>query len=1172
MIRWWIEITKINKLVLHGFKSFAKRTEITFSDKFNVVLGPNGSGKSNILDALTFVLGKSSSKALRAEKTSNLIYNGGKKKEPAKYAEVSIYFDNNNMEFPTEEKEIKITRIVTQGGQSKYKINDKPRTRQQIIDLMAIAKINPDGYNIVLQGDITNFCNMTTVQRREMIDEISGISVYEEKKQKALLDLQKVEVNIREADIILAERRTYLKELKKDRDQALKWKDMSEKINSNKGTLLHLQITKKKKENEDLTKQMEELKLQIGKYEQEITKLKTENDEKKAAIDAINKEIEQKGEKEQIEINKQVEHLKIEITKNNSRITHLQSELVKIDKREKDLAMSMDEISGKIGGVEHRKKELEKQKEQLLEDKNIVEAKIAEFRKKHKLDNAGDLDKQIDEIDKKTEEIQKVVLELREKQQELIRKKDSLEYQVNTIDERIAKVKELEKEHKSEIDKIKQKREEFKKTTLQLNELLNEDSKCSSQLVQARKDLVERNEKLAELKIRENAVQHSINADIAIKRVLEMKDKKRGIYDTVAELGNVAPEYSMALEIAAGARIKSIVVDDDKVAADCIKFLKSNKLGVARFLPLNVIKGADDGNVPKEILKMKGVRGFAIDLIDFDPKFKNVFSYVFGNSIVVEDIDIARQVGIGKCKMVTLDGDFCDVTGAMQGGFRQKKKEGMGFKDNKIGKEVKDEEERVAEVSEKVSVFEKKKAILEEDIIKLRNFKAELEGDIIKTERSLHISDGDIESGMQDKKSLQKEMEDVDKESRDIQNKLSKTNSELAQHKIKRQQLKDQVTQLRSPTLIAELNTFEQKRGELTEELIKTESELTSINTQMGSMFSTEKQNIDKLIQQLEKEKVDFKNEIEELNKMNNIKNKELKEKEAEAKKFYAQFKELFNRRSSISDEINSNDVKINTKQQKSRELEIRMNTLSLGNAKVLAELAGLEQEFKQYETAPLLNETDEEYLKREIYKFERMKEEIGNVNMRALEIYDNIEKEYNNLMEKKDTLEKERVDVVNLIGEIDKNKKELFMKNFAVIDENFQKIFLTLTTKGQAFLEIENPEDPFAEGVMVKVRITGNKFLDIKSLSGGEKTMTALAFLFAIQEHDPAEFYILDEVDAALDKKNSERLAGLIMQYCKKAQYIVISHNDGIISKADTLFGISMDENGMSKATSLKI
>jgi chromosome segregation protein len=1159
-------------LVLHGFKSFARRTEIEFSEKFNVVLGPNGSGKSNILDSLTFVLGKSSSKALRAEKSANLIYNGGKKKDPAKQGEVSIYFDNSNMEFPSEEKEIKITRIITKSGQSKYKINDKSRTRQQILDLMGIAKINPDGYNIILQGDIINFCNMTTSSRREVIEEIAGISIYEEKKNKALRDLEKVENNIREAEIILSERKTYLKELKKDRDQALKYKDMSEKVNSNKATLLHIQITKKKKDNESLSKQMNELKIQISKYEEDITNLKKDNEEKKKEIDNINKEIEEKGEKEQVEMNRQVENLKIEVTKNNSRISHLESELIKIDQREKDLISSLQEIKNKVNDVGEQKEQLEKRKKQLNIDKEIVNNKIKVFRERHKLDTAGDIDKDIDEIDREIDVIQKEVVLLREEQQQIIRKKDNLEYQINTIDDKILKVKEIEKEHKGELDKIKQKRLEFKNTTLQLNELLNEDSKVSSQLVQARKAMLEKNEKLAELRMKENAVKHSINADIAIKRILELKEKKKGIYNTVSELGNVSPEYALALEVAAGQRIKSIVVEDDLVASECIKYLRNNRLGIARFLPLNKINGNIINPELKRITKENGVIGLATELIEYDIKFKNIFSYIFGNCLIVRDINTARNVGIGKYKMVTLDGDLCDSSGAMQGGFRQKKKEGMSFRDDNISKDVKKAELEAGEISNKIDIFETKKSQLEDEILNLRKFKAELEGDIIKSERALHISDGDIESSIKDKKSLQNELEEIENKERELQNKISKTNTQLAQQKIKRQQLKDKVMQLRSPTLIAELNTFEQKRGEITQELIKVESELNSIKSQIDSMYSTEKNNIDKLIKQLDDEKKDFKSEIQELQKLNSIKNKELKEKETEAKKFYAQFKDMFNKRTKISNDINTNDVKINSKQHKSREIEIKLNTISLTNAKTSAELSGLEEEFKQFEKTPLLKEKDEEMIKREIYRFEKMKEEIGNVNMKALEMYENIEKEYNGLMEKKETLDKERIDVVKMIEEIDKNKKELFMTNFNTINKNFQEIFLELSTKGQAFLDVENPEDPFSEGVQIKVRITGNKFMDIKSLSGGEKTMTALAFIFAIQEHDPAEFYIMDEVDAALDKKNSERLADLILKYSKKAQYIVISHNDGIITKADTLYGISMDEHNVSKATSLKI
>ena len=221
-------MTKINKLVLHGFKSFARRTELTFGDNFNCVLGPNGSGKSNILDALCFVLGRMSAKAMRVQKASNLIYNGGKSKKAMKQAEVSIFFDNEDKIFPTEDPYVKVTRIIKQTGQSIYKINDQKRTRQQILELMSYGKIDPEGYNIVLQGDIVRFTDMRAEDRRLLIEDLSGISIYEDKKQKALKELDKVDDKLKEASVILAERNRYLKELRKDRDSALKFKERSE--------------------------------------------------------------------------------------------------------------------------------------------------------------------------------------------------------------------------------------------------------------------------------------------------------------------------------------------------------------------------------------------------------------------------------------------------------------------------------------------------------------------------------------------------------------------------------------------------------------------------------------------------------------------------------------------------------------------------------------------------------------------------------------------------------------------------------------------------------------------------------------------------------------------------------------------------------------------------------
>ena len=333
-----------------------------------------------------------------------------------------------------------------------------------------------------------------------------------------------------------------------------------------------------------------------------------------------------------------------------------------------------------------------------------------------------------------------------------------------------------------------------------------------------------------------------------------------------------------------------------------------------------------------------------------------------------------------------------------------------------------------------------------------------------------------------------------------------------------------------------------------------------------------DKENTNKIMKEIEKEENTFKQEIKELDGQVKAQDAELKKKDEEQQKFFSQFKSLFEKRNKVSDEITVHESRILTLEEGSRKEELGMNTLSIEEARVKAELAGINAEFAQYEGIELDMEKPEEKLKKEISDFEKMMSDFGSVNMKALEIYETVEKEYGILVEKKSGLSKEKDDVVKLMDEIELSKKGLFMKTFDVVNENFRKIFTALSTKGDAYLELENLEKPFDEGLRIKVKLSGMKFLDIRGLSGGEKTMTALAFLFAIQEHEPASFYVLDEVDAALDKANSDKLAKLIRDYCKNAQYIVISHNDALITEADTLYGVSMQpEVGISNVVSLK-
>ncbi|MCK4859121.1 MAG: chromosome segregation protein SMC, partial [Candidatus Omnitrophica bacterium] len=1149
---------------------FAKHTEILFNGRYNCILGPNGSGKSNILDALCFVLGKSSSKSLRAEKASNLIYNGGKLKKPAKQGEVSIFFDNSRKTFPTEDDEVKITRIVRQSGQSVYKINDEARTRQEILDLLSIAKINPEGYNIILQGDIVKFVEMHPDQRRELIGEISGISVYEEKKHKALLELQKVDERLKETEIVLTERNTYLKELKKDRDHALKYRDMNDRIKQNKASYLKLQIDGKEKEKNELQKKLEETNRELGKINEKVESLKKQNEEKRNEIEQISREIEEKGNVGQVKLNKEVEELKIDLTKKNSRIGAIKNELNKITNRKSGLQNSIKETQNKIKELETEKKNMQKEISSKENERIVITKKIKEFREKNKLDNIGDIEKQVEYIDKKSEELQKEVQSAREQQHNLIREKDAVVHETSAIDAQINKVLDIEKENKKRIGEVKNKRNEFKKSTLELNKKLEEDSCLAAQLSNTRKKIYNLNEGLAKLNARQLGTRELSYGDVAIRRILDLK--KPGIYGTVAEIGNVKSAYALALEIAAGRRLKGIVVENDKTASECIKYLKENRLGVVTFFPLNKIKSNPAKAEIKKISKSKGSHGLALDLISFDTKFKKIFEYVFADTIVVDNIDVARRLGIGSAKYVALDGDLAEKSGAMHGGFRLKRKHSMGFKERDIVREIEKYENGIKELKSAVDVLEKRRIGNEELIAGLRAKKAALEGDIIKTEKSLHLEATDLEASEQKKASLMKQEKEADKKIKLVEEKISSLNNGLAAIKTEKQKLRADISQLSNPTLLAELNAFEEKLKELDESVIRIDSEIKNMDMQSESIHKKEVEKTEEIIKGIEKENEAFNNELRNLMQAVKEKNSELKKKEGMAQDLYAKFKGLFHKSSEIDRQIQKNLAAINNRQDESRKAEVRANTLSIKLAEIQSVLSGWNLEFQQYEGVKLDLSKNEDQFKYEIKKFENMREQIGSVNMRALEIYEDVEKQYNELVGKKDSLGGEKEDVLKMMNEIESKKKDLFMKVFDVVNETFKKFFSMLTTKGEANLVIENEENPFEAGVRINVKITGSKFLDIRSLSGGEKTLTALAFIFAIQEHEPASFYILDEVDAALDKHNSEKFAKLIRKYSDNAQYLIMSHNDAVISEADSLYGISMNEHGISQVVSLKI
>jgi len=478
-------MTKINRLTIHGFKSFAHKTDIPFNNEFNCILGPNGSGKSNIGDAICFVLGRISAKSMRAEKASNLIFNGGKSKKPGNAGIVEMAFCNENKIFPFEDKEVVIGRTITKTGSSIYKINGKKKTRSEIMDLMAHARINPDGYNIILQGDITRFVTMSSLERRKIIEGISDVAIYDEKKHKADLELNKVEEKLNSAAIILKERKTYLKELKKDRDQALQFKEVKDNIDSHKATYLHLQIQEKETTHAKHLEEVQKHENKLKEAEERVQELREQINVHKEEISAINSEIEQKGEKEQVKVHKEIEDLKVSVTRDKTRMSTLKDEINKIKLRKDQFKQELKDLELKTSGFTKKQQEMESAIDRKQRELKQLEEKIAEFRKKNKIESSQELDQEIDDKDKLIDTKQEEVQQIRQRQQELLRDKDKIEYQLETLDERMNKVKEVASEHKEQIKELQQLKTNFKNATLRLNTCLDQDSGFTSQLANA---------------------------------------------------------------------------------------------------------------------------------------------------------------------------------------------------------------------------------------------------------------------------------------------------------------------------------------------------------------------------------------------------------------------------------------------------------------------------------------------------------------------------------------------------------------------------------------------------------------------------------------------------------------------------------------------------------------
>ena len=622
---------------------------------------------------------------------------------------------------------------------------------------------------------------------------------------------------------------------------------------------------------------------------------------------------------------------------------------------------------------------------------------------------------------------------------------------------------------------------------------------------------------------------------------------------TVAELGKTDPEYALALKIAAGNRLKNIVVENTEIAIKCLSILKESKVGVATFLPLEKIKSADD--LSKDILKKQSVIGLAYDLITTESRYKNLFKYVFRNTIIVKDVVAAKTIGISKCRMVTLDGDLFEPSGAITGGFRSKEA-GIGFEDTRAAGLVVKLEADFQSLQAGFKVLQNERLEIENKLTELRKEKAELDG---KTELVKFSETDDLEEIERKTEKIKSEISEFKKQLKKLDNNLSDVSGERSAVKAK----------------VHELQFGEQRKevDELINKKTNMDSQLATIVATIENGLLPERESIIKVLRELEKEKKTFDKQIAETEHEIKEQEQKLSKTEQEQASFHGKLTSLFEEQNNLSQQLRAEESNNNAILLRINTSEQEKNNLAIDSAQYDAELTALNQELEPFAGVQIFeNLKTIEAAKNKMRELGTQLQKLGNVNMRALEIFENVKQEFEELDRRTKTLEKEKTDVLSIIDQIETKKTDAFMKTFNTIAEKFAEIHKRVADKNHASLELENTQKPFEGGIVVKITDLKGKRMSLAALSGGEKVLVALALIFAVQEHEPAPFYLLDEIDAALDKVNSEKVARLLKDYSRTAQVVIISHNDAIISEAENIYGVSMTKDGESGVVSLKI
>ncbi|WP_252250168.1 chromosome segregation protein SMC [Clostridium sp. ZBS13] len=1180
----------LKSLDIRGFKSFADKTELKFNNGVTAVVGPNGSGKSNISDAVRWVLGEQSVKTLRGGKMEDVIFAGTQYRKPVGLAQVSLTLDNGDKKLSTEYSEVTVSRRIFRSGESEYLINNKKCRLKDVINLFMDTGIGKEGYSLIGQGKIESILSGRPEERRALLEEAAGIVKFKSRKEEAEKKLANTDGNLVRIRDIISTYSERIEPLRIDKEKALKFNLISEDLRKNEVSLLVKYIKIKEDELKEFDNELRDKNTLIDEKKRELDLLREKLKSLEEKINLLEKETDEE-KTYYYKLKELISEDSKDIELNKERIRNLKEKISKNDKEIEGLVLKIKEVEeAKINLNVYLKNHLKDQEEKNEVIVNLEKIKLT--------------------LLKEQEEMEKELSKLKEDEFELLRSNSETKNAITLINKEIL----LKEEKKAELEKsyefikhnvaingvtyqnLLNKIMGDKKDISSLEEEISRDKSAMASLMTKltakQKELTDLNNLVTKLdanrNILENLEKQYEGYNRSVKYLMEAINK--GLINNVkntkilGEIFKVDKEYEIAIEIALGSIISNIITENEENAKKLIKYLKEHRLGRATFLPLNIIKGKKlilDNN----ITKIEGYLGIASEIVSYESTYTNILDHVLGRTIIAKDMNSALQIAKKenyRYKIVTLEGEVISPGGALTGGSIYAKHS------NVLGRK-----REIEEILLKSDTTKKSCIIVEKEILAIREDAKKLDEEILNKRDEVHYKNieitkkqGEAERLKNDTNKFRDNLEITKNEFKRVEKDIDKLNSDLENKKSEIKVIEDKNTFNKDKYL-----KFEESIKEKNNQIDETTNKIMDIKINKATLDETiqnEKNQFIRLEKELNELRVKEKALLIENNKSNenliNLENdikskltatnennvkievleKQLKYKELEKEKLKESSLKQDNLITNMFEMINLKERDINKQEVIKAKKEMEKDNYY----KKLNE----ELELTYVEALDIAEDIENEEEIKELTKTLKMKiTALGTVNLASIQEYEEVKEKFDFMSSQEKDLECAKEELNSVIQEMTVKIKDLFKENFKVLNKTFNETFRELFKGGSAEL-ILCDGDELTANIDINVEPPGKKLQNINLLSGGEKVLSAIALLFSILKMKPTPFCILDEIEAALDDANVYRYAEFLTKFSKNTQFIVITHRKGTMEVSDIIYGVTMEEKGVSKVVSVDL